>query len=187
MRYSLPLALLALSLFAFPANSLAAAKSTATPRLAPAIAEQQALVKRAAASRYQPAYAEALLELAHRYRQAGQAKNALKAAQEASDAFDQLVEVHKGLSDVLLEFERARAERRLAHDFGLRRDEAIFFTAELARAQGDADLAAKNYLTVVESEPDQPLGQKALAQLTAMGIAAPAPSAAPSADPSARP
>lgn len=150
------------------------------PSVSPAIAEQQAVVARLAKSQLRAAYGEAQLELARRYKAAGQLHEALTAAQAASTAYDRQVEVHKDLSELILPYERARVERATAHDLGLQRDRANFLIAELARSLGDDDLAISHYVMVVQSQPDQPLGQDALAALTAMGFAAP-PQPSPSA------
>jgi histidinol-phosphate/aromatic aminotransferase/cobyric acid decarboxylase-like protein len=151
--------------------------------VAPAIAEQLAEVQRLSQAQLRPAYAEAQLELARRYRTAGQLKAALVAAQAASEAFDRQVEVHKSLSELIAPYERARVERATAHDLGLQRDRANFLIAELARGLGQEDLAITHYVMVIQSQPDQPLGQDALEALAAMGFAAPPQQASPTPKP----
>jgi hypothetical protein len=153
---------------------------TPTPPAVPApVAEQLAHLKTLERAQLRPAYAEAQLELARRWREAGDARQALTAAMAASKAFDRQVEAHKALSEVLTPYERARAERAAAHDLGVQRDRANFLVGELARAAGDDDTAITHYVLVIQSQPDQPLGQDAMAALVAMGFSAPAPSPTP--------
>jgi tetratricopeptide (TPR) repeat protein len=150
-----------------------------TPAVPAPIAEQLKAVEGLANAQLRPAYAEAQLELAKRYQAHGQTRSALAAARVASQAFDRQVELHKSLSETLVPYERARAERATAHDLGVRRDRANFTIGELARALGDDDTAITHFVMVVQSQPDQPLGQDALAALVAMGVVAPAPSPSP--------
>ena len=170
---------------AWPAAHAAPAKPApkATPRPAPtvppAITEQLTVLKGLGSAQLRPAYAEAQLELARRYQAAGLSREAIAAAKAASSAFDRQVEIHKTLSEQLTPYERARAVRAVAHDLGVKRDRANFYVAELARASGDDDTAITHYVLVIESQPDQPLGQDALAALVAMGVVAPAPSPKP--------
>ncbi|HEY9721679.1 MAG TPA: tetratricopeptide repeat protein [Oscillatoriaceae cyanobacterium] len=162
----------------FP-SSLLLALAFASPAFAstPAIAPQQAAVAKASVAKLRPAYAQALLALGRSYRHAGRLAEAAKTAQQAADAFDALVELHKHLSDALPDSGRATAERHLARGFGVQRDQAMFLTAECARALGHDDDAIRAYALVVESEAELPLGRQALDRLTAMGVAASAPAA----------
>jgi hypothetical protein len=143
------------------------------------IAEQLKAVEGLMSAQLRPAYAEAQLELAKRYQAHGQIRPALAAARVASQAFDRQVELHKSLSETLVPYEWARAERAKAHDLGIRRDRANFTVGELARALGDDDTAITHFVMVVQSQPGQPLGQDALAALVAMGVVAPAPTPSP--------
>lgn len=154
-------------------------KASPTPAVPAPIAEQLKAVEALASAQLRPAYAEAQLELAKRYQAHGQTRPALAAARVASQAFDRQVELHKSLSETLVPYEWARAERAKAHDLGVRRDRANFTIGELARALGDDDTAITHFVMVVQSQPDQPLGQDALAALVAMGVVAPAPSPSP--------
>jgi tetratricopeptide (TPR) repeat protein len=156
-----------------------APKASPTPAVPAPIVEQLKAIEGLANAQLRPAYAEAQLELAKRYKAHGQTRLALAAARVASQAFDRQVELHKSLSETLVPYERARAERATAHDLGVRRDRANFTIGELARALGDDDTAITHFVMVVQSQPDQPLGQDALAALVAMGVVAPAPSPSP--------
>lgn len=157
----------------------AAPKASPTPAVPSAIAEQLKAVEGLASAQLRPAYAEAQLELAKRYQAHGQTRPALAAARVASQAFDRQVELHKSLSETLVPYEWARAERAKAHDLGIRRDRANFTIGELARALGDDDTAITHFVMVVQSQPDQPLGQDALAALVAMGVVTPLPAPSP--------
>lgn len=127
-----------------------------------------------------PAYPEARLAAARSHQQAGRLAEARAAALEAASAFDAQVELHKQLSDVVSTYELMRAERGAARRAAIARDEAFFLAAEVARAQGDLDAAVRHYALVVQSQPEQPLGQRALSALAALGfLASPLPSPAP--------
>jgi hypothetical protein len=178
---------LAPAAIAAPAAPKATAAKKAAPSAAPvlghavsaAIAEQQAEVAKLSHAQLRAAYAEAQLELARRNQAAGRLAPALAAAQAAAEAFDRQVELHKGLSEQIAPYERARAERTTARELGLARDRANFLVAGLARQLGQDDLAISRYAMVVTSQPDQPLGQDALEALSAMGVAAPLPTPSP--------
>lgn len=160
--------------------TLAPAPAGAAPTGRPALDAQAARVKGLEGQKHRPAYAEAQLALAALRRGAGDLKGALAAAREAAAAFDAQVELHKALSDALPVYDDARAERAAALALGLRRDEAFFQVAELARATGDEALAVRHYVLLVQSQADQPRGREAYAALRKLGWAAsPAPAGGP--------
>lgn len=167
------------------AKPKASPKPAAAATPAPAVAAAKARLKALEKAQLTPAYGDAQLALATAYRANGQLAPALAAAQAAAAAFDQQVELHKSLSEVVMTYELARSERAAARQAGLKRDEAFFLVGGLARALGNPDLAIRHYAMVVQSQPDQPLGAKALAELTALGFVAlpaspsPSPSKAP--------
>lgn len=154
---------------------------------APAVTAQRAKVHKLEKAKLTPAYPEALIELAKRYHAAAQLERAQATALEAAGAFDVQVELHKGLSEVVTTYELARAERTAARKLAMQRDEAVFLAAEWARSRGDTDAAVRHYAAVVLSQPDQPLGEQALAALTALGFVVPPPPASPAPSPSPQP
>lgn len=147
-----------------------AVAASAAPK--PTVASQAAIVKALQPKATSPAYAEALLKLAELRTQARDLKGALEAARQAATAFDQQVELHKVLSEVLPDLVNAKAERAAALQLGLRRDEAFFAVAEAARALGEDAVAVKHYVLLIQSQADQPRGIAAYAALKAMGWAA---------------
>ena len=132
-------------------------------------------------AKHRPAWAEAQLAEAEALRAQGDARRALARARAAAQAFDAQVELHKTLSEALPTLADAKAERAAALALGLRRDEATFLAAELARALGDDDAAIQGYVHVVQSQADTPRGRSAYAALQALGWAAvpTSPSGAP--------
>lgn len=172
-----PLALTALPLLA--GLAIAPAGQAAPPTPAPAQARP--------APTLLPAYARARLEAARGHQQAGRLAAARAEAIAAASAFAAQVELHKQISEVVGTYELMRAERGAAREAAIARDEAHFLVAELARAQGDVDQAVRHYAMVVQSQPDQPIGQRAIAALAAIGfLASPLP-ASPTPSESPRP
>lgn len=169
-------AVLAWSALGAPTEAAKAAKPVAKPIATPKpdpVEEQALRVRGLAREKHRPAYAEGLLKLAALKRDAGDRRGALNAARESSDAFDTLVELHKTLSEGLHTYDEARAERAMALQLGLRRDEANFLVGDLAAALGEADIAIKHYIMVVQSQGDLPRGQEAYAALRRLGGATP--------------
>ncbi len=158
-----------------------AASPVPSPRATLSPLEAQAgKVRSLSREKFRPAFAEALMALARLKREAGERRGALHDAREAAAAFDTQVEMHKTLSEALRELKDAQAERSVALQLGLKRDEAFFLVAELAGEIGEIDTAIKHYVLVVQSQPDQPRGHEAYARLQGLGWTRPlAPSAAP--------
>lgn len=134
-----------------------------------------------------PAPARARLEAARGHQQAGRLAAAQAEALAAASAFDAQVELHKQISDAVGTYELMRAERAAAREAALARDEAHFLVADLARAQGDLDQAIRHYAMVVQSQPEQPIGKRALAALATLGFLASPMPASPTPSESPRP
>jgi tetratricopeptide (TPR) repeat protein len=167
MRFSIALASFFIVLAGLPA--LAIAPKPLTPEVTGALK----LAQKLAPAQLNAAYPASELSLARSYRRAGLLKEALGAASIAAKKFDALVELHKALSESLLTIEAAQAERSRAIELGTQRDQAFLLTADVARELGEHDQAVRNYVLVVQSEPDTPLGNEAYAALQVMGFAAP--------------